>query len=66
MAVDAIYSSRQSESTCTMLKSIVQDLAGLAPAEWSRSQASAWPWRKILSDAGLLAVLAVLSSWLIR
>jgi hypothetical protein len=40
-----------------MLKSIAQDLAGLVPAEWNRSQASAWPWRKILSGAGLLAVL---------
>jgi hypothetical protein len=49
-----------------MLKSIAQDLAEVVPAEWSRSQASALPWRKILSDAGLLAVLAVLSSWLIR
>ena len=49
-----------------MLKSIAQDLAGLVPAEWNRSQVSAWPWRTILSDAGLLAALAVLSSWLIR
>ena len=60
------YGSRQFENRCAMLKSIAQDLAELVPAEWSRSQASTWPWRKILSDAGLLAVLTVLSSWLIR
>jgi hypothetical protein len=58
--------SPQFESRCTMLRSIAQGLAGLVPAEWNRSQISAWPWRKILSDAALLAVLAVLSSWLIR
>ena len=58
--------SPQFESRCTVLRSIAQGLAGLVPAEWNRSQVSAWPWRIILSDAGLLAVLAVLSSWLIR
>jgi hypothetical protein len=51
---------------CTVLKSIAQGLAGLVPTEWNRSQVSGWPWRKILPDAGLLAVLAALSSWLIR
>jgi hypothetical protein len=60
------YHSRQFESRCTMLKSIAQDLAWLVPAEWNRSQASTWPWRKILSDVGLLAAFAVLSSWLIQ
>jgi hypothetical protein len=49
-----------------MLKSAAQGLAGFVPAQWSRSQVSGWPWRTILSDAGLLAVLALLSSWLIR
>lgn len=49
-----------------MLKSIVHGIGVFVPAEWNRSQVSAWPWRKILSDAGLLAVLALTSSWLIR
>jgi hypothetical protein len=49
-----------------MLKSIAQGIAWFVPAEWSGSQVSAWPWRKILADAGLLAVFALTSSWLIR
>ena len=63
---DAPMVSPQFESRCTVLRSIAQGLAGLVPTEWNRSQVSGWPWRKILPDAGLLAVLAVLSSWLIR
>jgi hypothetical protein len=60
------YGRPQFESRYAVLKSAAQGLTGFVLAEWKRLPASAWPWRKILSDAGLLAIFALTSSWLIR
>ena len=49
-----------------MWKNIAEGITGFVPAELSRSRLVEWPWRKILSDAGLLAAFALTSSLLIR
>ncbi len=49
-----------------MWKYIDQSITGHVPAELNRQRLADWPWRKILSDAGLLAAYVLTSSWLIR
>ena len=49
-----------------MWKHIAEGITGFVPAELNRSHLADWPWRKILTDAGLLAAFAATSSLLIR
>jgi hypothetical protein len=49
-----------------MWKHILEGFAGAVPAGLTIPKVEDWPWRRLLADAGLVAVFALTSSWLSR
>jgi hypothetical protein len=41
-------------------------VAEFFPAELNRTHPAGWPWRRILTDAALLAAFVLTSTWLAR
>jgi hypothetical protein len=49
-----------------MWKHLVEGFNESCPFELNFPRVAEWPWRKILTDGGLVTAFALTSSWLMR